>query len=128
MITYIRKNNDCYNIDIPDDFIQKWDNVKKYYTEAEVLNPIYIDKTFKKPNNNLIQKILSECNFNQYFIDNILDLINTFYIEHDNDKHKSYINGKHKSYINDKHKSYINDEYKSFGSYKRKYESKRKTY
>ena len=83
MISYIQKNNDLVNIDIPDDFLQKWDNVKKYYTEAEVFNPSHIDKTFKKPNNNLIQKILSECQFNQYFIDNMIDLLN-------NNEYKSF--------------------------------------
>jgi flap endonuclease-1 len=105
-IDYIKKNNDIYNINIQDDFIQKWDNVKKYYTEAEVFNPIYIDKTFKKPNNNLIQQILSNCNFNQYFIDNIIDLVNTFYIEQTTiDLSDDY-----------------NNEYRSFKSYKKKYE------
>jgi flap endonuclease-1 len=109
-IDYIKKNNDTYNIDIPDDFIQKWDNVKKYYTEAEVLNPIYINKTFKKPNNYLIKKILVNCKFNQYFIDNIIDLFNEFYIEHNVNNNINY-------------KTIT---YNSFKSYQRKYKNKHK--
>jgi len=113
-IDYIKKNNDIYNIDIQDDFIQKWDNVKKYYTEAEILNPIYIDKTLKKPNNNLIQKILIQCNFNKYFIEDIIDSFNEFYTE----QITTYQS------LND----HIKNKYKSFDTYKRKYELNKKIY
>jgi len=80
-IDYIKKNNSIYNIFIQDDFIQNWNNVKKYYTEAEVFNPVYIDKTFKRPNKYLIRRILTNCNFNQSFIDDFIDLVNAFYIK-----------------------------------------------
>lgn len=54
---------------IPDNFEEKWRQVKKYYTEAEVIDPMTIDTSIKLPNLEKMIDILHKKNkFNIKFV------------------------------------------------------------
>jgi hypothetical protein len=83
MISYIKKNHTEYIID--DEFIQKWDNVKKYFTETQIKNPLLINKYCKKPNKYKIIKILQNCKLKKHFIEEIIDIFNENYMKNKKD-------------------------------------------
>lgn len=70
------------NIFIPRNFIQNWEKVKTYFTNAEVYAPVELDMSFKTPQFNVIKNILSNiCCFDKNIVECFICDLNSYYNE-----------------------------------------------
>lgn len=69
LIKYLKTNE---QITIPEDFEEIWKQVKKYYLEAEVIDPMTLDLDIKPPNKDKMIEILHQRNgFNKSFVEKL---------------------------------------------------------
>lgn len=102
---------------IPQDFKDKWEEIKNYYLNATVIDPLNINFIWKKPDKEkLIEFLCEENEFNKIEIEKKIDYIMERYnsfnkynkLEFDSNKlNKNYVSEIKKSYNEPKNKNYI---------------------
>jgi len=92
LIELLNDKNKAYGnakYEIPDDFVEKWRDVKEYYLRAKVIDPKSIETAWNEPNYIALREFLLENEFNEELVDVKIGQLRMLFNAYNKDKNMS---------------------------------------